>query len=205
MTISINIKNLQLLNGKRINLSLEDGTKYLLKGQSGVGKSLLLKQMVLLYPTKFDQYLFFDKNIDSLSISKLRSLMIYLPQKPSFEKEKVIDIFNRPFLFQEHLGKKIDIDLLKIYLEKFELSQNFLNTDSKKLSGGQEQIVQLIRALLLNPKVILIDEGLSALDESKVKTAEKILNQFVGIILMVSHHQSHQFKAQDLSFSKLQI
>ena len=81
--------------------------------------------------------------------------------------------------------------------EMFEIGHLLKNVFSS-LSLGQMQIFSIVRSLLENPKVLLLDEALSGLDKSKIVIVNKFLNEFVKtedkIIIFCTHHEQSDLK-----------
>ena len=67
-----------------------------------------------------------------------------------------------------------------------------LGEDGRRLSAGERQMIGLIRVLLCRPSVLIIDEGLNALDPQLYRTAVRALTRhaFRGAVLLISHHPS---------------
>ena len=99
------------------------------------------------------------------------------PEDKSQNEEKVFNILKR---------MKIESNIIDIFREKMDQP---LGNDGVKLSGGQRQMVWIIRAMLRNPSIIIFDEPTSALDK---KNKENIVNMIKEIgknktILIISH------------------
>ena len=85
--------------------------------------------------------------------------------------------------------------------EMFEIDYLFENVFSS-LSLGQMQLFNIVRGLLENPKVLLLDEALSGLDKSKIIIVDKYLNEFVKsddkIVIFCTHHEQSDLKFKGL-------
>ena len=81
--------------------------------------------------------------------------------------------------------------------EMFEIGY-LLKTVFSSLSLGQMQIFSIVRGLLENPKILLLDEALSGLDKSKMVIVNKCLNEFVRsedkIVIFCTHHEHSDLK-----------
>lgn len=182
--------SLNLLNN--INLKVEKGKITTLLGESGVGKSTIF-QLVQRFYAPSEGFIKIDgKSINNLDLECYRKLIGVVPQD--------IKIFNNYLLFNICLSDD-PAELEKVvkwckdygfdrFFEK--LPQGYvtlLGEEGANISGGQKQLVGLARALYRNPKLLLIDEGTSAMDRN---TEQFILNLLQKLknektILFVSH------------------
>lgn len=132
-------------------------------GKSGSGKSTLLKLLNKLISPE-SGYIYYDKKLmNDISSIDLRRKVVMLGQTPVIFEGSLRDNLLIGLKFSE---KKLlsDVDL-KFMLELVNLDKE-LDEDSYNLSGGEKQRLSLVRALLLNPEVLLLDEPSSALDEN---------------------------------------
>ncbi|TFT41975.1 iron ABC transporter ATP-binding protein FetA, partial [Proteus mirabilis] len=153
-----------------VTFSLQPSEFKLITGPSGCGKSTLLKIIAsLLSPTSGT--LFFDgKDYLTLSPEQYRQQVSYCTQTPMLFGETVYDNLKFPYLL-----RKIAVDEKKLAkdLDYFNLPNEILNKGINELSGGEKQRISLIRNLQFLPKVLLLDEITSALDEdNKIKVNE---------------------------------
>lgn len=192
--ISLNIKKeLHGSNGVMnldINLSLQNGEFVALSGDSGSGKTTLLRVLAGLEEAFgeiiVDGEIWLNENIKK-PIQK-RDIGFVFQDYALFENLNVIDNL---------LYVKKDKDLAKQLLsltDLYELKNRYPNS----LSGGQKQRVSLCRALMKRPKILLMDEPLSALDpHMRLKLQDEILTlhkEFKTTTIMVSHDPSEMYK-----------
>lgn len=158
-----------------------------LKGETGAGKSTLLKLLV-----KRDDLLKGEILINEIPLSKIdeNSLyrkIIYLDKEPIFYHETLR--FN--LLLDNDNENKLDELLSEFglfdYLERLEM---MIDQDGQPLSSGQRQIMMLIRALLLKPEVLILDEALSNVDDQKAKMILNYLNSCEEMIVIIVAHQT---------------
>ncbi|PRM89792.1 molybdenum ABC transporter ATP-binding protein [Aliarcobacter cryaerophilus] len=192
--ISLNIKKeLHGSNGNMnldINLSLQDGEFVALSGVSGSGKTTLLRVLAGLEEASgeiiVDGGIWLNEKIKK-PIQK-RDIGFVFQDYALFPNLSVIDNL---------LYVKKDKDLAKQLLsltDLYELKNRYPNS----LSGGQKQRVSLCRALMKRPKILLMDEPLSALDpHMRLKLQDEILTlhkEFKTTTIMVSHDPSEMYK-----------
>lgn len=192
--ISLNIKKeLHGSNGVMnldINLSLQNGEFLALSGVSGSGKTTLLRVLAGLEEA-FGEIIVDDEIWLNEKIKKpiqKRDIGFVFQDYALFENLSVIDNL---------LYVKKDKDLAKQLLsltDLYELKNRYPNS----LSGGQKQRVSLCRALMKRPKILLMDEPLSALDSHmRLKLQDEILTlhkEFKTTTIMVSHDPSEMYK-----------
>src|SRR5574344_479676 len=188
--ISLNIKKeLHGSNGD-MNLSLQNGEFVALSGVSGSGKTTLLRVLAGL------EEAFGEIIVDG-------EIWLNEKIKKPIQKRDIGFVFQDYALFpnlsviDNLLYVKKDKDLAKQLLnltDLYELKNRFPNS----LSGGQKQRVSLCRALMKRPKILLMDEPLSALDPSlRAKLQDEILTlhkEFETSTIMVSHDPSEMYK-----------
>jgi ABC-type multidrug transport system fused ATPase/permease subunit len=165
-----------------LNLSANEGESILITGPSGCGKSTLLKSM-----------LGFDRNFkkvsfrkDTIGITKIAFL------------GNSSNLFILPLIENVLLGRKIKNHKLQSIINFCMLNElDLLGEGGKKvfgenkfdLSTGEKQRLVLARALVSSPKILVLDESLSALDKKTYLSIEKnLLEVFQGLFIHVSHH-----------------
>ncbi|MSN96509.1 ABC transporter ATP-binding protein [Campylobacter sp. FMV-PI01] len=181
-------KNNEFCALKNVNFSVKKGEIFFLKGVSGSGKSTLLNIMAgLLKPSEGE--IFMDgENISKLSIkfaSKFRREKIGMIFQ-NFNLIPTLSVFDNIIIptLPDKLDKKAFafelLDKFNIFSKKYELTKN--------LSGGEQQRVAIIRALINNPSIILADEPSANLDRY---LSEKLIEYFFnikGITIVISTH-----------------
>ena len=172
-----------------ISLNIEQGEFVGIVGPNGGGKSTLLKLMLgLLIPDKG------TIKIMGKSPSKGRSAIGYVPQYANFERNfpitvldtVLLDRVTRKSTFWGHSSE--DIQLAEQALRETEI-ENLKNRILNTLSGGQLQRVLIARALVGNPKILMLDEPTSNIDarmEEDIFDLLKKLNE-KSTIIVVSH------------------
>ena len=182
---TLEINKLTVKNNDEIlvNLVSPEGEKIIINsslalvGQSGSGKSLTLKTILNMIPSNLD--VIFDYNSDfELSTKNIG----FIPQNPFTSLSPMTKIYKQFFCSE----KKID-ELLSMV----ELDTDFKNKFPIQLSGGQLQRVVIAIALSNNPKILLLDEPTTALDD---ESKDNILSLFKELqkklsfsIIFVSH------------------
>lgn len=194
--ITVKKNNQNILSS--INLTIKKGDKILIVGESGGGKSTLLRS-ILFFETDISGNIFWknekiDEKIDEKNIDKYRKRFAYVDQKPPFFEGTVKEYFHLPFTLKynnQHKNLKAveNLNLQKKYLNQLSINTSILEKTYEKLSGGEKQRVNLIQFLLLDKEVYLLDEVTSSLDTENI---ERVINMINGkkdrTIICVSHN-----------------
>ena len=150
-----------------LNLSLEKGKLVALWGRRGTGKSTLVKILQRKYYLSKGQILVDEIPAEHFHLEGYRKAIAVVPQK--------IKLFNKTIIENITMGRNLkSIDNIIYRINCFGLDSfismfdqglfTLLGEDNRKLSGGEMQLLALIRALIDYPEVLIIDEGFSAMD-----------------------------------------
>jgi len=184
--LTLNNVSLAYKNGKAsvsaladINFQIEEGKSYAIIGPSGCGKtSLIFLMMGLLHPTSGEIYLYgkplLKPHRDTALILQEYGL---LPWKPVWENA-VLGLKLRK-VADEEISR-----ILERVFEELEITE-CIDRYPTQLSGGQKQRVALARALALKPKLLLMDEPLSALDALTRENLQEVI-----LKLIKRHHMT---------------
>ncbi len=183
-----------------ISFYLKPGEKIALTGPSGSGKTLFLRSLCLLEPHSQGDIRF--KGIPPRSLPLYRSQVMYLGQRSSFPQGSVENAFMEAFSFRIHREKIWDLKKTQEALSFFGKPNNFIAREIRQLSGGEKQIVQILRAVALHPQILCLDEPTSALDPSSVTKMETWLKEnFSGSWVWVTHQPEQAQRISDQVFS----
>ena len=179
------------------NLKIEPRDKIALVGNIGSGKSTLVKLIVGLQSEYTGQILINGKDIMKLNIDKLRNYISYIPQHPKLFDRTLFENINYGIEDKNYTEKDIYDVLESVKLddiaEKFKkIMHAKVGKNGSNLSGGQRQIVWLLRSLLKDNRMIILDEPTSSLDEinkKKVITLVEELSKKRNIIL-ITHDEN---------------
>jgi osmoprotectant transport system ATP-binding protein len=173
------------------DLSIERGKTTVLIGPSGCGKSTLLRVIIGLIPPDSGTIDFDASEITPVNIEMLRRRIGYVIQEGGLFPH--LTARANILLMARHLGKS-DKEMRARLLELCELTrfpENLLARYPLELSGGQRQRVSLMRALMLSPELLLLDEPLGALDPlvraSLQKDLKEIFARLRQTALLVTH------------------
>ncbi len=186
--ISISIDNVtkkytKVYGIKNVNVTFKQGNLNVLVGENGSGKSTLLKCIMGLI--SYDG-----------KIIKRRYKIGYAPE------EYVMPDFMSITEFLHNIGriKGMNDNVFKMvqedYLKAFDL-YNYRNKPIKILSNGMKQKVNLLQAIIHEPKIVILDEPLASLDKLTQKEIIKIINEKAkDSLVIVSTHHPEKFKSR---------
>ncbi|MGV3011080.1 ABC transporter ATP-binding protein [Streptococcus thoraltensis] len=160
---------------KDISFSIQEGERVTLVGPSGSGKSSLLKLLsTLISPTSGDVW-FEGQSVSTLNPIDYRRQVSYCFQQPVLFGETVRDNMIFPFEIRQ-----LPFDEKKVLeqLTRFNLTPNHLDQAIKDLSGGEKQRIALLRNLLFEPKVLLLDEVTAGLDSATKHLVNKVIADY---------------------------
>ena len=166
----------------------------LIQGASGCGKTTFLRLMNRMEKPLAGEILFKGKPLSSYPPPLLRRSVLLLQQIPTVIDGTVADNLLLPYKFKNNRDlDKPDNNRLTSLLEDFCLQGVDLKDNARTLSVGQLQRVCFVRAMLLSPEVLLLDEPASALDEESCRiveqTAEMLCRDKGLTVFMVSHRR----------------
>ncbi len=188
---------------KNVNLNIASNKMVALVGHSGAGKSTMASLLLMLHPPQKNM-LFFN-NIDShdFPLSALRSQISLVPQdiflfggsigeniaygKPNASKE---DIYNAA-------QKANALEFIDRFPEQFD---TIVGERGTQLSGGQRQRIAIARAILKDPKILILDEATSSLDSESEKLVQQALEELMKgrTSIVIAHRLSTIRKADSI-------
>ena len=185
---------------ENVSFEIPEGEILGLVGESGSGKSTLGRAIIrLIEPTEGNIY-YKNKNITKFSDSEMRKLrkdfqIIFQDPYASLDpRKKIFDIISQGLKVHEKMDKNSINRKVEEIIQDVGLQKEHLNRYPHEFSGGQRQRIGIARALVLNPKFIIADEPVSALD---VTIQAQILNLILELkkkysltILFISHDLS---------------
>ena len=190
--ITINLKNFLL---PPISFSIEDGKSLSIMGPSGTGKTTLLKILLGFLIPDTGKIILDNEDITHLKPQKRKmSIVTQDPLLfPHLKVEKNVAFGIVPHIKDKTKRAKDIMELVRI--------SHLAKRSPKTLSGGEKQRVALARALFVNPKILLLDEPFSSLDEElKITLRDEVLNlqKKLGFtIILVTHNKEEAYYMGD--------
>ena len=181
---------------EEISLSVEAGAHLTITGPSGSGKSSLLKLLAALVSPSSGRIVYQGRDLEDLDPVAYRREVSYCFQQPLLFGQTVRDNMAFPFEIRQ---LPFDQERVLSALARLNLGPEFLEKPIKELSGGEKQRVALVRNLLFESKVLLLDEVSSGLDEQTkllLRAFLKDLHQ-EGVTLIEVTHDQKEIEAAD--------
>ncbi len=183
---------------ERMNLDIYAGEFLAIMGSSGCGKTTTLRMLAGLETPTEGEIRLDGKRINDLPPSKRDTPMVW----QSLALFPFLNVIKNVEFGLKMRGLDASARCVKAteWLEKLGIEE-FAERDISQLSGGQRQRVALARALVTEPKILLLDEPLSALDANLVVRMQAVLSKLqkdLGItFIYVTHNQSEAFAMAD--------
>lgn len=174
-----------------VDFDCPTGKTQVLIGTSGCGKSTLLRMIVGLVIPDRGTVRFDDQSLSESNLDEMRLRIGYMIQEGGLFPH--LSVRDNAAIMPRYLGWKTDRTetRLRELLELTQLPEHMLARFPRQLSGGQRQRVSLIRALMLDPDVLLLDEPLGDLDPMiRAELQEDLRNIFRDLgktVVMVTH------------------
>lgn len=205
------IKNLSYsYNGKDnvlddINIKIKSGSRVILVGESGNGKSTIVK--LLLQYFKIDRGMLFlnDKDINDYNVKEIRENINYLSQNEILFTDSIYNnvVLNKMVDYDQFLkAMKLSLSdqIIKHNLAGYDM---LLEENGNNLSGGERQRIMLSRLFLEKKNILIIDEAMSEIDIKRERQILKNLFKFYNKATII--YISHRFDNSDLFDQKIKI
>ncbi|SDD13187.1 ATP-binding cassette, subfamily B [Paenibacillus sp. UNCCL117] len=179
-------------NLREVTFTLEPGQTLGIVGKTGSGKSTLIKQLLREYPPGEGTIELGGVPIERIDMSRLKSWLGYVPQEPF--------LFSRTIRRNIHFGGGEGEQELQTAVETSAFAKDLqflpqgldtmVGEKGVALSGGQKQRVSLARALIANPRILLLDDAMSAVDaRTESQIIANIRNARAGKTTIIATHR----------------
>jgi putative ABC transport system ATP-binding protein len=186
-----------------VSLDIRAGERLVIVGPSGSGKTLLLRCLAYLDPLDAGTLRWKGATLSRHTVPLFRSHVVYLHQRPALVEGTVTDNLKYPFSFAIHKDRRFDEQRMIGWLQSLGRPPAFLQKANRDLSGGEAQITALLRAMQLEPDVLLLDEPTAALDQAATQAVEQCTLQWCRedvqrrTVVWVSHNQEQASRMAD--------
>jgi putative ABC transport system ATP-binding protein len=160
---------------RAVNLQIRAGERIAVSGPSGSGKTLLLRALARLDPIDEGDVLWRGESVRGGRTPEFRRQAIYLHQRAALVEGRVEDDLRAPFRLRANRGLEFSPAKIHQWLELLGRDAGLLEKRDRELSGGESQLVALMRAVQLDPQVLLLDEPTAALDPRAADAVEQLV------------------------------
>jgi len=180
---------------ENINFRVKAGECLAILGATGSGKSTIANLLCRMYDPSNGQILLDNNDLTAYDLGFVRTQIGYVPQDVFLFSETIKNniAFGKDHFVEDDIRKSADMaDLTSNVIDFPEQFETVLGERGITLSGGQKQRVSIARAIIKNPKIVVLDDCLSALD---TKTEHTILNNLQEVMngkttIIISHRVS---------------
>ena len=173
----------------KFNLNIKGGTVNGLLGPIGSGKTTLLKMLAGIVDYQGD-ILIDNQNLRQCTYESIVEHIAYIPQHPKlFNRTVYYNINYGSSYTKDEITKKLDSLGLAPFIDSLaEKLDTIVGKEGSKLSGGQRQFVSLIRAIIQNKTIFLLDEPSSSLDTTNKKIFIDLIKNIKNKTIIISTH-----------------
>ena len=176
-----------------LNVQFDAGKRYAVVGQSGAGKTTMMKLLVGLYKPESGAIYIDSVDTSQLKLDYLRNNVNYINQRTTLFNDTVMYnmLYGNPEISEKTVIAKLKkYDLLKIFDEIPEGVYANAGVNGGNLSGGMQRIVILMRGILKQGVIVIMDEPTTGLDANTILNLKKmIFDETVGKTLIVVTHE----------------
>ncbi len=162
-----------------LDLTLHAGERLAINAPSGTGKTVLLRMLAGLINASEGEIYFENRLLQDWSMPAYRAQVMLLAQQPALPLGRVEAILAAAFAYRTHRHRTFCKNQVLEYLQPLGRNEDFLAQHTDYLSGGEAQLIALIRCLLLEPRVLLLDEPTASLDSASTGQIEKLLDAWL--------------------------
>lgn len=196
---NISLKQMERTIFEDVNLRMESGKKYLVTGESGSGKSSLIKILLNIYTDYTGNVLLAGKNYRELAKDSWYQYISVVGQDSFVFQDTV---YQNITLFdtypEEEVQRVVKLCCLDEFVKHHENGLEYrIEENGRNISGGERQRICLARALIRRPKILILDEATSALNQEMAHQIEaNVLSLEDTMVLAVSHRVFEDLKNQ---------
>ena len=184
-----------------INLHITSGEKIAIVGESGCGKTTLVKLLLRLFDFESGNIRIGEHDLRSLSAQSLRSQIAYVSQNIVFFSGSIRENLEMGIgkIQEKELDQICELCSIKSFIDSLPLRyDSSVGENGDSLSGGQKQRLAIARALLRHPSVLILDEATSHLDSIAESAIQKMLNGLpASMTVIVIAHRLNTIKNCD--------
>ena len=192
---------------ENVNLVIKKGEKVAFVGHIGSGKTTLVKLILGFQPIVMGEISVGGVNLNKVSNKDIRKEIFYIPQKPKLFNRTLYDNIvyglKKPPAADDiiRLLKDLELtDIAEIFSEKMNRS---VGVDGNFISGGQRQMVWLLRSFYRQSRILIMDEPTASLDQKNKELLIKIIKKIsIGKTVIIVSHDSIDSAFRKIEFNK---
>lgn len=192
---------------ENVNLVIKKGEKVAFVGHIGSGKTTLVKLILGFQPIVMGEISVGGVNLNKVSNKDIRKEIFYIPQKPKLFNRTLYDNIvyglKKPPAAEDiiRLLKDLELtDIAEIFSEKMNRS---VGVDGNFISGGQRQMVWLLRSFYRQSRILIMDEPTASLDQKNKELLIKIIKKIsIGKTVIIVSHDSIDSAFRKIEFNK---
>ena len=188
--VSYRYRDTGILALQDFNVTVPLGSKIAIIGETGSGKSTVARLLIRFYQPDHGRILFNGQDISNMSLTSWRDIIGYVPQDSFLFSDTIAN--NISFGARQNTG----LDHIKKFAAYASVDeeitampdgyQTLVGERGVTLSGGQKQRISIARALISSPKILLLDNALSAVDADTEARISQFLNEVKGDMTLVN-------------------
>ncbi|OZG72143.1 multidrug ABC transporter ATP-binding protein [Hahella sp. CCB-MM4] len=183
-----------------ISFSIEPGKMLGIVGRTGSGKSTLTQLLLRFYPVAPDMLLIDDIPMDQISTSSLRKSVCMVEQEPFLFQGTLAEnlIMGEQYTTNELTSALEQVGLSSLLQRLPEGLNTVLGERGSRLSNGERHLVAIARALLRQPKILILDEATATVDSASEALVQRTIQRLRGnLTLIVIAHRLSTIKDAD--------
>lgn len=185
----------ELLVLDHVSATFEDGKVNMIIGQSGSGKTVLLKSLIGIHPINSGRIEYDGRNLPNMKEKEVRMLHrevgVLFQGSALFDSMTVLENVLFPMQMFGRMSKEEMDERARFCLNRVQIAEHALNLMPAEISGGMQKRVAIARAIALNPKYLFCDEPNSGLDPQTSLVIDKLIQditQEYNICTVVNTH-----------------
>lgn len=185
---------------ENISINIKKNEKVAFIGKIGSGKSTLVKLIMGYQPLVMGSITIGGVSVNDMSDDEIRKNIFYIPQKPKLFNRTIYE--NIVYGIETPPSKEQVAKIMKIHDISFNRNMDDLaGVEGNSLSGGQRQMVWLLRSLLRPSSILIMDEPTSALDPTNKKLINTIINKIHGKTIIIVSHDNIDSEFRKIKFT----
>jgi len=179
------------LPGLNFSCDIKESERIYLSGQSGSGKTTILRSFIGFQKVTEGSIVVFGKKLSGYTIHEIRKNTAYLSQTPFTGLSSLMEDIQDILMLKANQNLMISRKQILDTMNLLGIKENQLSQSSRELSGGERQRAALGIILILNRKLILLDEPVSALDPlSRDLVLDRLFKDRKHTLILTSHDAS---------------